>query len=117
MAGMYADQMNRAKEFTQQIQREVRLTESDNGYSLLAPSEPERLVGFVRYNVAGCNARRFAVYAYYPFVDDKVKFQNCQEGQRNDGWHIFIDPVDQATVQYAVKVLESAWDYRMKSNS
>ena len=116
MAGMYADQMDRAKEFAQQVQREVWLEEDvchQRGYFLRPPSKSKRRVGFVRYNVAGPNAGRFAVYAYCPFDDPRGKFQNLHKGQDDTGWRIFIDPADQATVQYAVKVLESAWDYRM----
>ena len=112
MAGMYADQMDRARGFAQQVQREVLLVASVNqrGYYLRTPSG--RRVGFVRYNVARSNAGRFAVYAYCPFDDPQGQFQNLQWGQPYHGWHIFIDRGDRATVQYAVKVLESAWDYR-----
>ena len=105
-------QQDRAWQFAQQIQRQVRYvwSEKDRGYMLWTPAGPR--FGFVRFNIARANAGRFAVYVYAPFEDPRGLFLNCQRGQPYHAWHTFIDPADLTTMEYAVKVLESAWDAR-----
>ena len=66
--------------------------------------------GFVRYNVGGPNAHHVTVYAYLPFFDPQHLFENNHVSQQDHGWHLIIDPADQAAVEYVVKVLESAQD-------
>lgn len=110
------EQQDRAWQFVQRVQRKVRLMghkwdeRNQRGYYLLTPAR-ERF-GFVRFNIAGDNKGRFVVYAYPPYEDPRGLFFNPRRGQPNDGWRTFIDPADLTTKEYAVKVLESAWDAR-----
>ena len=44
-----------------------------------------------------------------PFFDSNHLFEHHQVSLHDHGWHMTIDPADYASVEYAVKVLESAW--------
>ena len=107
-----AEQQDPARQFALKVQRQVdyEWSEKHRGYMLRKTAGTR--FGFVRLNIAGANKGRFAVYVYAPFEDHRGLFLNCQRGQPYHGWHTFIDPADLTTIEYAVKVLESAWDAR-----
>lgn len=73
------------------LQQQVRYDWSEryNGYQLSVPAGPR--FGFVRFNIAGADAGRFAVYVYAPFEDPPGLFSIASEGNpTTDGTRLLI---------------------------
>ena len=103
-------QLERVREFIDRLGREICLKERHNGYALRKPGSTD--IGYARYNIAGRNAGKYVVYAYYPFDDPECRFQNGQVGTSRRAWKPFIIPEDADLIRYALRVLRSAYDAR-----
>lgn len=102
------DQLERAQELIDRLDREICLKERHNGYTLKKPGSTD--IRFVRYNTIGRNAGKYVIYTYFPYVDPEGRFQ--QAGNRRPGWNVFITPEDAELFQYTLQVLRSAYDAR-----
>ena len=80
----------------------------DRGYCLRKPGAAR--FGFVRFNIGGKNARKYAIYAYKPFPDPRELFVDPSTDKKGQEGKYFVDPGDEDANGYAVIVLESAWD-------
>ena len=99
-------QRERPFEFIRLLDRDgVTPRRRQNGYSLFVG---DRRIGFVRYNIRGDDAGRFAVYATEPFDDPYELFENRHTDGSRFGPIAFVDPDDTETIGRVVAVLRSA---------
>ena len=112
---MPTEQERRAREFIKLIARNVKLHKRGDGYDLEKPGVKPR-VGFVRFNVGGQNKGKYRIYAYEPFADPQGMFENDSEaptgGPHTRGWNWAVHPDNTDSVEYAISVLQSAYDQR-----
>lgn len=101
-------QLERAHELIDRLDQKICQRERHNGYEIRKPGST--YLGYARYNIAGSNAGKYVVYAYYPFNDPDYRFQKV--GQSGRGWNLFITPEDAGLIQYTLQVLRSAYDAR-----
>ena len=95
------EQLERAQEFIDRLDRKICLKERQNGYQIGKPSST--YIGYVRYNTVRSNAGKYVVYAYHPFDDPEGRFQEA--GNSRPGWNVFITPEDAELIQYTLEVL------------
>ena len=102
--------MQLAGELISRIDRHFCFKDRHRGYTLRKPGS--RAFGYVRFNVRGKSAGKYMVYAYSPFDDPRVMFQNETEATTNHGWWCVVNPDDEDTIRYVISVLESSYDHK-----
>ena len=108
---MDREQRIRARLLCIQIDRPgVVRSERHNGYELMKPDGTP--FGFIRYSEGGneFNVPHYTIYAYGNFRDENRHFRTATCPGSGRSWVCFALPGHQYKIDYALEVLESAYD-------